>query len=154
MSLYTKIHEDMIAAMRSGDEKLRDVLRLAENSIRNKAIELRIKSEEISDEVVKTLLSTQVKQRRESIRQYEEGGRRDLAEKERFEWEVLSSYLPKEVARDEIEAIVTRVVQESGASTPADMGKVMGAVMQEARQKGSVDGNVVRECVQQALKSL
>jgi uncharacterized protein YqeY len=153
-TLTNRIREDMKLAMKSGDAERRDVLRLVESAIRNKSIELRGAGKECSDEEALAVISTQIKQRRESARQFREGNREDLAIKEEHEIAILETYVPASVSDNDLNRIVMETIAEVGASGSSDMGKVMGAVMAKAKAIGSVDGNTVREKVQSALASL
>ena len=103
----------------------------------------------MDDEGVLSVLSTSAKQRRESIEQYEKAGRQDLVDKEKAELEVIQSYMPQQMGRGEIEALVKDAVAESGAKGPSDMGKVMKVLMPKV--KGRADGKLVNEVVKEAL---
>lgn len=150
MSLVSTITEDLKTAMKSGDTRARDVLRMVNTAIKKKQIEQKDRGNEMSDEDVITILSSQIKQRRESVSQYESGGREDLAEGEKEEIAVLEKYLPEQLSGDELQLVVRSVIEEVGASDPSDMGKVMGVVM--AKVKGQADGNAVREMVTRFLR--
>lgn len=154
MDILSRIREDVKMAMKSGDAALRDVLRMAESAIRNKEIELRASGKELSQEDAEAVIAGEVKKRRESAKQYRDGGREELAVKEEEEIAVLEKYLPEKVSDEDLDRVVSDAVAKTGASGPADMGKVMGAAMAEAKKLGSVDGNAVREKVQKALASL
>jgi len=151
MSLQKQVHDDMIDAMKSGNQDKRDVLRLVENAIKKKQIEAKNREESLSDEDVLTLISGQIKQRKESISQYEKAGRTDLSEKERIELDILSKYLPEQMNEEDVRQIVEEVIEQVRASSPQDMGKVMGVVM--SKVKGRADGGQVRDIVQKTLNA-
>jgi uncharacterized protein YqeY len=148
MSLLTRFDEDLKAALKASDTLRLSVLRLAKAAVKNQQIE---KSRELSDEEIVSVLSTMAKQRRESIEQFERGGREDLAEKERQELSIIQSYMPAQLSHEEIEALIVRAIQESSARSEADMGKVMKLLM--PRIKGMADGKWVNVRVKELLAS-
>jgi uncharacterized protein len=150
MTLKEKIASDLKDAMKSGDTLRRDVLRLVDSAIKNTEIEKKKREDGLSDEEVLEVIGRGVKQRQDSIRQFEEGGRPELAEKERAELEMILPYLPAQLSEDEIIVIVSEVISNSAKVTSSDLGKVMGQVM--ARVKGKADGNLVREIVKKQLE--
>ncbi len=150
MTLKEKITSDLKDAMKSGDTLRRDTLRLIDSAIKNSEIEKNKRQEGLSDEEVLEVMARAVKQRQDSIRQFEEGGRPDLAEKEKVELEIIVPYLPAQLSQQEIELIVDEVFATFGAATVADLGKIMGQAM--ARVKGKADGNIVREIVKSKLE--
>jgi len=154
MDIRKKMHEDMIEAMRSKKNIERDVLRGVEGVIRNKDIELRRSGKEVSEDDIIQILSHQVKQRKESRKQFLLGGREDLAQKEEQEIGFLERYLPQRLDKDVIEYMVQASIEETNAVGMADMGKVMGVVMSKVRSQGIADGNEVREIVQRLLGAL
>ncbi len=123
MSLKQKITEDMKAAMRSRDSARLSAIRLLLAAVKQKEVDER---RELSDEDVLSAIEKMVKQRRDSISQFEGAGRTDLADAEKFELAVLMEYMPKQLDEAEIAALIEQAA--SGASGPADMGKVMAAV--------------------------
>lgn len=149
MTLKEKIAEDLKLAMRSGDILLRDTLRLIDSAIKNAEIEKKKRDEGLNDEEVLDVISRAVKQRQDSIRQFEAGGRADLAEKEKKELDLLIPYLPAQLSREEITAAVNEIIARTNAGSN-DLGKVMGQAM--AKLKGAADGNVVREIVKEMLE--
>ncbi len=149
MTIKNKIQEDLKAAMKSGDSFRRDVLRLLDSAIKNVEIEKKKREEGLSEEEVIEVISRAVKQRQDSIKQYNDGGRGDLAEKEQKELDIIMEYMPEQLSEDEIEKIVAETISQVGVLSPADMGKVMSMVM--AKLKGKADGNVVRDIVQKKL---
>ncbi len=146
MSLRDRIQTDVTAAMRSGDSLRRDVLRMAQNAVYS--VEKRERREP-SDDDVATILSREVKTRRESIDAFRKGGREDLAAKEESEIAILSEYLPEQLDDAVIGALVDEAVAATGASSARDMGKVMGWL--SPRTRGRADGKRVAELVAQAL---
>lgn len=150
MTQKEKISTDLKTAMKAGDTLRRDTLRLIDSAIKNTEIEKQKRETGLSDEEVLEVISKAVKQRLDSIRQFEEGGRTDLAEKEKVELEILLPYLPEQLSEDEMKKIIAEVVVSTGATTVADLGKVMGQAM--AKMKGKADGNAVRELAKEMLE--
>ena len=132
--------------MRSGDALRRDTLRMAENAIYNAEKRDR---REYSDDEIAVVIGREVKTRRESIEAFEKGGRNDLAAKEAAEIEILQGFLPEQLSDDEISSLVGEAIAATGASTPRDMGKVMGWLSPKTR--GRADGRRVSELVTRAL---
>lgn len=152
MSLKEKITSDLKDAMRAGDVVRRDTLRLLDSAIKNTEIEKKKRETGLTDEEILEVVGKAVKQRQDSIRQFEDGGRPELAEKEKAELEILVPYLPEQLSEDELRAVVKEVIAKTGASGVADLGKVMGQAM--GRVKGKADGNIVREIAKQSLEEL
>ena len=146
MSLKKKIMEDMKEAMKAKDMLKVSVLRLLNSEIKNKEID---KKGELSDDEILAVIQKAVKQRKESIEQYEKAGRSDLAEKEKKELEILESYLPKPLSEEELNALIDEVIKEVGATSVKDMGKVMQAIMPKVR--GRADGKLVNQLVRSKL---
>jgi len=132
--------------MRSGDTLRRDTLRMAENAIYNAEKRDR---RAYSDDEVAVVLGREVKTRRESIDAFEKGGRADLAAKEAAEIAILQGYLPEPLTEDEVDALVREAIVTTGASSPRDLGKVMGWLSPKTR--GRADGRLVSELVTRAL---
>jgi uncharacterized protein YqeY len=149
MTLVERITQDLTTAMKAKDVARTSVLRMAKAALKNREID---KGEPLDDpEVVKALQSL-VKQREDSAEQYAKGGRPELAEKERAEIVVLKEYLPAEVSDEEIAAVIDKVIQETGASSPKDMGKVMKAAMAALAESGkTVDGKRVNAAARKKL---
>ena len=147
MTLREQIISDMTASMKAQDAPRTSTLRMVKAAMQNRQIE---KGGELNDEDMTKLLNSLVKQRRDSVEQYEKGGRQDLADKEKAEIEVIEAYLPQAASRDEIEAAVTAAVAGTGASSMKDMGKVMKAV-QTALAGKNADGRTVSEIVKSKL---
>lgn len=122
MSLKQKITEDMKAAMRSGDTKQRDTIRLLQAAIKQREVDERI---ELDDAAVIAVIEKMLKQRRDSIAQYEAAQRQDLANVEKDEISVLSVYMPQALSKSEIEVLIAEAISEVGAKGMQDMGKIM-----------------------------
>ena len=149
MTLRERIQSEITAAMRSGDALRRDTLRMAESAIYN--AEKRERREYTDDEVA-GVIAREVKTRRESVDAFRKGGREDLAAKEEAEIGVLGAFLPDQLGEAEIEALVREAIAATAASSPRDMGKVMGWL--SPRTKGRADGRVVSQRVSAALGNL
>ena len=149
MSLKERIISDMTAAMKAKDAARLSTLRMVKASFMNREIE---KGGELTDEELTKALQSLVKQRRDSIEQYEKAGRQELADKEHAEIEVIEEYLPQAASREEIEEAVTAAISETNASSMRDMGAVMKAA--QARLAGrSADGRTLSEIVKAKLSS-
>ncbi len=146
MSLKQQINDDVKAAMLAKDTERRDTIRLLTAAIKQKEVDERI---ELDDAGVVAVIDKMVKQRKDSIAAFEQGGRADLAAKEAAELVVLQAYLPARLSADEVAAEVKAIVAELGAKGPGDMGKVMGAV--KARLAGKADMGQVSAAVKAAL---
>ena len=146
MSLKERIREDLKKAMKEKDEVKVRTLRMMIAAIRNLEVE---KMKEASDEDVLTALQREAKKRREAIEKYEEAGREDLAEEERRELQVIESYLPEQMSEEEIEELAKKVIEQVGASSPKDLGKVMKEIMPKV--KGRADGKLVNSIVRRLL---
>jgi uncharacterized protein len=146
MTLRERLHDDTIAAMRSGDSLRRDVLRMAQNAIYN--IE-KAKSVTLSEDEILGVVMNQTKTRRESVEAFRKGGREDLASKEEAEIAILAGYLPQQLSEDELRALVDEAVAATGATSARDLGKVMGWLSPKIR--GRADGKVASGLVAQAL---
>ena len=147
MSLKERIVKDMTAAMKSKEAARLSTLRMVKAAVMNREIE---KGEPLTDEELMKSLQTLVKQRRDSVEQYEKAGRAELADKERAEIAVIEEYLPRAATREEIESAVAEAIAETGASSMKEMGAVMKAA--QARLAGrSADGRVVSEMVKSRL---
>jgi uncharacterized protein len=122
MSLKAKINDDMKAAMRAKDAPRLSAIRLLLSAMKQKEVDERV---ELSDADVVSIIDKMIKQRRESIVQFEKGGRQDLADNEKFEVGVLQAYMPQALSDAEVDAEISAAMQASGAKVMADMGKVM-----------------------------
>jgi len=146
MSLKNQITEDMKNAMRAKDMERLGTIRLLTAAIKQKEVDERV---ELDDAAVIAVIDKMVKQRKDSIAAFEQGGRDDLAAKEKAEMTVLAAYLPARLSAEDIATEVKAIVAELGASGPGDMGKVMGAV--KARLAGKADMGAVSAAVKAAL---
>lgn len=147
MSLKKRIVSDMTAAMKAQDAARTSVLRMVKAALQNREIE---KGEELTDEETAKALQSLVKQRRDSVEQYEKAGREDLAAKERAEIEVIEGYLPQAASAEEIAEAVDAAIRETGAASMREMGAVMKAV--QARLVGrNADNRAVSEMVKAKL---
>jgi len=147
MTLNEQINNDLKAAMKSGEKTKLETLRL----LRAHMIELskRGQGKEITPEEELSVLMAAMKKRKEAIEAYEKAGRNELAQQERAELDVISSYLPKQLSPDEATEIIVRIVAHTGASGAKDFGKVMPLAMKEL--KGKIDGKQVQELVKAKL---
>ncbi len=125
MSLREQINDDLKAAMRGGDVVRRDAIRLLLAALKQREVDER---KTLTDADVLGIIEKMLKQRRDSINQFEQGGRQDLADKEKQELVLLQAYMPQALSDDEIAAAVATAVAETGAAAPADMGKVMAVL--------------------------
>ena len=147
MSLYDRLTEDLKFAMKSRDQLRMDVIRMIKAAVLNKEVELK---RDLDDAEMSRVMTTLVKQRRESIEQFEKAQRQELATKERQEIEIIESYLPKPLSPEELETLVTSVIADTESRSIKDLGAVMKAVM--ARLGGqTVDGKLVSELVKRKL---
>ncbi|MCM3705208.1 MULTISPECIES: GatB/YqeY domain-containing protein [Bacillaceae] len=146
MSLLERLNEDMKQAMRNKEKEKLTVIRMIKASLQNEAIKL---GEDLNEEQELTVLSREVKQRKDSLHEFEKAGREDLVEKIRTELQYVELYMPKQLSEDEVSKIVAETVAETGASSKADMGKVMAAIMPKV--KGKADGSLINKLVQQHL---
>ena len=147
MSLTNRISEDLKAAMKSGDTVKLNTIR----SIRAQLIELskRGSDKELSEEEEIGALLAAAKKRKEAMEIYEKAGRKDLFEQEKRELEIISSYLPQQMNREDVEKVIERIIQETDAKGPDSFRKVMPVAMKEL--KGKFDGKMIQEIVKQKL---
>jgi uncharacterized protein len=148
MSLKLRINEDMKTAMRAKDSTRLAAIRLLMAAMKQKEVDERI---ELDDAGVVAIIEKMLKQRKDSIGQYEAARRQDLADAEKFEVEVLMAYMPQALSAAEVEAIVAAAVAESGATAPSDMGKVIALV--KPRVAGRADMGEVSKLVKAKLSS-
>ncbi|MES9868550.1 MAG: GatB/YqeY domain-containing protein [Sedimenticola sp.] len=144
--LKQRIQDDMKAAMKGGDKPRLATIRLVMAAIKQREVDERI---ELNDEQVLAVLDKMVKQRRDSIAQYEQAGRTELADQESFEIGILQEYLPEALGEDEIAALVAEAIANSGAESIRDMGKVMGQL--KPKVQGRADMGAVSALVKQQL---
>lgn len=144
--LKQRIQEDMKSAMKGGDKPRLGVIRLLMAAIKQREVDERI---ELGDEQILAVLDKMVKQRRDSITQYEQAGRTELAEQEAFEITVLQDYLPEALTEDAINAMISEAIQATGAASLRDMGKVMGQL--KPKMQGRADMGAVSALIKQQL---
>jgi uncharacterized protein YqeY len=146
MSLSDRLNEDMKQAMKSQDKFKLSVIRMVRSSIKNLEIDLK---RTLDDNEVLDVLSREIKQRKDSLQEFEKAGRDDLANNLKAELVILADYQPQQLTEEEVKTIVQQTIQQVGASSKADMGKVMTALMPQV--KGRADGKLVNQLVQQLL---
>lgn len=146
MTTLEQIEKDFIEAFKAKEEKTKNLLGMVKSAIKNKEIELQKPLEE-SDVI--DVITKEAKKRKESAVAFKDGGREDLAEQELSEYEVLKKYLPEQLDENQVREIVQQTISEVGASSPADMGKVIGAVV--AKTKGQAEGGLVSKLVKEEL---
>jgi len=144
--LKDRIQADLLEATRRQDVITRETLRMLRSAIRYAEVE---RGHQLDEAEIYEVIARQIRQRRESIAEFEKGGREDLAARERSELEVLERYLPAQLTREEIVELARQVIEEVGASGPRDVGKVMGRLM--PRVRGRADGRLVNAVVQELL---
>jgi uncharacterized protein len=149
MTLQEKIDSDLKEAMKAKEAERLSVLRMVKSAMMNVAIEKHGAGGKLADSDAIAVLRKQAKQRQDSVAGFEKGGRPELAEKERREIGILSSYLPQPLTAEEVASIVQTAIAESGASSKAQMGQVMKIVNEKAA--GRADGRTLSEAVQKAL---
>jgi uncharacterized protein YqeY len=147
MALNEQVSADIAAAMKARDSSRLSALRMLKAAIMNKGVE---KGRDLEDAEVLQVVASLVKQRRDSIEQFEKAGRTDLVEKETGELAVLQAYLPPSATPEEINAAVAEAIAETGATSAKDLGKVMKAVMPKLAGKNA-DGKTVNEAVRRTL---
>lgn len=162
MSLKETIREDLKAAMKAADTEAKTTVSMLLSSIKNRELEKRSglakegtaegdleSASALTDEEIIEVVSTEIKKRKESIATYEEAGRTESAESERREADILSKYLPEQLGEEEIGELIKQAIEQTGATSPADMGKVMGVV--SSKTKGRFDGKRLSEMVKEQL---
>ena len=146
MPLYDEIIADFTKAMKEQDKLTLSVLRGLKTAVKNKQVELR---QEPSEDQIRGVISSEIKKRKEAIEKYNEGSRPDLAEKEKSEMDILTSYLPPQLSTEEIKEILTQVIQEISANGPKDLGMVMKTAM--PKLTGRADGREVNRLARELL---
>ncbi|KGP90493.1 hypothetical protein N780_04950 [Pontibacillus chungwhensis BH030062] len=147
MSLLERLNQDMKEALRNKEKERLSVIRMVKSSLQNEA--LKLGKDELTEEEELTVLSREIKQRKDSLQEYKSAGRDDLAQKDERDIEIIQSYMPQQLSEDELDAIVQETIAEVGASSKQDMGKVMSAIMPKV--KGKADGSLVKQFVQKHL---
>ncbi|MFA6550754.1 MAG: GatB/YqeY domain-containing protein [Candidatus Gracilibacteria bacterium] len=148
MSLKAKIQEDLITAMKAKEQAKMDALRMLKTAIMK--FETSGEAKEATDEEILQMVQKEIKQRQDSVEQYEKGGRPELAAKEKEEIAFLKTYLPPQLSEEEIKKIVEDTIKEAGVTSKQEMGKLMGALMPKV--KGKADGKLVSQIVNQLLQ--
>jgi uncharacterized protein YqeY len=146
MSLLERLNDDMKQAMKNKEKDKLSVIRMVKASLQNEAIKL---GRELTEEDELTVISRELKQRKDSLHEFEQAGREDLVDKIQKELTVLEVYMPKQLTEEELTNIVKEAIAEVQASSKADMGKVMSAIMPKV--KGKADGSLVNKLVLQNL---
>lgn len=146
MSLLERLNSDIKQAMKNKEKDKLSVIRMIKSSIQNEAIKT---GNELSEDEELTVLSREVKQRKDSLHEFDKAGRQDLVEKIRTELQYVELYMPKQLSEEEVSEIVKQAISETGASLKAEMGKVMAVIMPKV--KGKAEGSLVNKLVQQHL---
>ncbi|NNU89214.1 GatB/YqeY domain-containing protein [Anoxybacillus sp. CHMUD] len=146
MSLLERLNNDMKQAMKNKEKDKLSVIRMVKSALQNEAIKL---GKTLTEDEELTVLSRELKQRKDSLQEFEKAGRTDLVDKVKEEITVLELYMPKQLSEEELVQIVKETIAEVGASSKADIGRVMGAIMPKV--KGKADGSLVNKLVQQHL---
>ena len=146
MTLKERINQDLKEAMKAKDTQKRDALRLLNSAFKQIEVDER---KELSDEDVIKIIQKQVKQRNDSIKQYKEAGRDDLVAKEQLEIDYYKAYLPAQLSDEELETALKTIIENVGATSMKDMGKVMGAATKEL--SGKADGKRINQTVKKLL---
>ncbi|OMF34186.1 aspartyl-tRNA amidotransferase [Paenibacillus sp. FSL H8-0548] len=146
MNLSERLTDDMKQAMKNQDKFKLSVIRMMRASVKNLEIDLK---RPLDDNEVLDILSREIKQRKDSLQEFKKAGRDDLVAGLEVEIEIIGQYLPEQLTEEEIQEIVTQTIHELGASSKADMGKVMSALL--PKTKGRADGKLVNQLVQQHL---
>jgi uncharacterized protein YqeY len=146
MDINTKINEEMVAAAKSQDKIRLSAVRMIKSTLHNKEISL---MRPLNEAEVLQVLSSMIKQRKDSIEQFDKGGRKDLVEKEEAELKVIQEFMPAQMSEEEVDAVIKKTIEEAGAVSIKDMGKVMKMVM--PKLTGVADGKIVGEKVKAFL---
>jgi len=148
MTLLDRLNQDMKQAMKNKDKETLGVIRMVKASIQNESIKLG--KDTLTEDEDLTILSREVKQRKDSLQEFKSAGREDLVEKLENELVIVQRYLPEQLSDEELLNIIQSTIQEVNATSMKDMGKVMGAVMPKV--KGKADGSQIKTLVQQQLQ--
>ena len=146
MSLVESLNQDMKLAMKNKDKLRLSVIRMVKSSVKNEEIN---QGSQLSEEQVLAVLTRELKQRRDSLQEYLKYGREDLAAPTQEEIDILLAYMPEQMGEEEIRRLVSEIIQQVGAQSKKDLGKVMGALMPKV--KGRADGALVNKIVQELL---
>ena len=148
MSLLDQLNKDMVTAMKAKDKDTLSVVRMLKSAVTNEKINV---GHDLSEDEENGVLAREYKQRKESLEEFENAGRDDLVEKTKHELEVVEKYMPKQLDEGEIKEIAQKAIDEVGADSMKDFGKVMGKVMPQV--KGKADGKVVNQTVKDLLQN-
>lgn len=148
MSLLDNLKKDMITAMKAKDKDTLSVVRMLKAAVQNEQINL---GHDLTPDEENALMAKEYKQRKDSMAEFEKGGRQDLVDATKKEMAVVAKYMPKQMSADEVEKVVEETIAEVHATSMKDFGKVMGAIMPKV--KGKADGKVVNETVKKVLQS-
>lgn len=146
MSFIDQLNQDMKQAMKDKDKKKLSVIRMLKAAIQNESIKL---GKDLSEDDSLTVLSRELKQRKDSLQEFEKAGRQDLADAVREEIQVIDLYMPEQLSEEELQALINETIEALGATSKADMGKVMGAIMPKV--KGKADGGTINRLVLEKL---
>lgn len=146
MSLVERLNQDMKLAMKNKDKLKLSVIRMVKASVKNEEIN---QGSSLMDEQVLAVVTRELKQRRDSLQEFDKAGREDLAAPTREEIKILLEYMPEQMGEDEIRRVVSEAIQQVGAQSKKDLGKVMGVLMPKV--KGRADGALVNKIVQELL---
>lgn len=152
MTIKDKLNDELKAAMKAGDTRRRDILRMVLAAIKQgevDALDPQKRAAGLGDDDILAILTKEAKRRRESIGEYEKGGRADLVASEREELSLIEGYLPQMMGREEITALAREAIAESGATSERQMGAIMQKLM--PRVKGKADGKLVNQIVRELL---
>lgn len=147
MSLLGRLNDEMKQAMKNKEKEKLTVIRMLKAAMQNESI--KAGGRDLTEEEELTVLSREVKQRKDSLHEFEKAGREDLVAKIQTELTYVNEYMPEQLSEEDVSAIVDETIAETGASAKADMGKVMAALMPKV--KGKADGSLVNRLVQQKL---
>lgn len=148
MSLLDDLKKDMITAMKAKDKETLSVVRMLKASVQNEQINL---GHDLTPDEENALMAKEYKQRKDSLAEFEKGGRQDLVDATKQEMAVVAKYMPEQMSTEEVQRVVEETIEEVNASSMKDFGKVMGAIMPKV--KGKADGKVVNETVKKVLQS-
>ncbi|MBO0432010.1 MULTISPECIES: GatB/YqeY domain-containing protein [unclassified Enterococcus] len=148
MSLLSRLNDDMKAAMKAKEKETLQVIRMIKSSIQNEQIKV---GHDLTEDEELTVLSREMKQRRDSLQEFEQAGRDDLADKVKGEIVIVEKYMPEQLSDDEIRQLVQDAIAQTGASSVKEFGKVMGVIMPKV--KGKADGNQVNAIVKELLQA-
>lgn len=146
MNVLDQLNQDLKDAMRNRDKQRLSVIRSVKSSLQNEVIN---KGQELIDDEVLSVLNREMKQRKESLYEFEQADRKELVDKTNIEIQILSEYMPSQLSDEELRQVVLEMIDDVGATSKSDMGKVMGAIMPKV--KGRADGSKVKNLVQQSL---